>query len=173
MLATSCCEIRAGFQKLLVSDSRAERLVRRSGCSGHSVALLPPKLYVSPPKNVRIAAQKKGRCAAVSAFMRKIQHESVRIAAEICGPLRAAGWAAKRGSNATRWPCDQGGGGAVRTGRSGCWCQMSGLAARLGAMSAPLMLRMCAGRVLQRCHNGLRPVFCVPRESRYGAVMGL
>lgn len=97
MLATSCCGIRAGFQKLLVSDSRADRLVRRGGCSGHSVALLPPKVYVSPPKKVRIAAQKEGRCTAASAFMRNIQHESVRIAAEIVRPFEGRWLGGKKG----------------------------------------------------------------------------
>ena len=57
MFAANCNGVRTGFQKLLVSDSGADRLVRRCDYSGHSVALLPKKAYVSPPKSVRIAAQ--------------------------------------------------------------------------------------------------------------------
>lgn len=83
MLATSCSGVRTGFQKLLVSDSGADRLVRRCDYSGHSVALLPTKAYVSPPKSVRIAAQAETSGLPLLRERAQKLHECVRIAAQI------------------------------------------------------------------------------------------
>ena len=99
---------RARFQGWVVSMTSAAHLCLREDFHGHSAALLPKNLYVSPPKLVCIAARKRLKMQAIRLIRARIQQILVRIAA-IKHPTRCTG---VRGgkilwSNAALPPCDQ------------------------------------------------------------------
>lgn len=91
MLARKCCGAKMGFQKLLVSGPGADRLVRKGSFSGHSVALLPQKTYVSPPKKCMYRCKKRGRHDATPAFTSKNNHKVVCMAASHLAVRRIGG----------------------------------------------------------------------------------
>ena len=93
---------------MLVSMASSNRIVRRGCFLGHSAALLPKNVYVSPPKLQCIATKKRLEMQAIRLISTKIQQILVRIAAI----MHPAGCAGVRGgkilwSNAALPLCDQ------------------------------------------------------------------
>lgn len=111
---------------VVVPCSRVDRLVRKVGFFGHSVALLHQKPHVPPPKNDRSTAIRGGTRPLLRLFSTNKKHKKARSAASYDGrhwePQKAAkvGW-----SNATQRlvtrvdaPCEQGG---DAFGAERCW----------------------------------------------------
>lgn len=82
---------RWGSKSYLFRAPGADRLVRKDSCSGHSVALLPQKTYVSPPKKCMYRCKKRGRHDATPVFTNKNKHKVVCMAASHLAVRRIGG----------------------------------------------------------------------------------
>jgi hypothetical protein len=93
---------------MLVSMASSNRIVRRGCFLGHSAALLPKNVYVSPPKVVCIAAIKRLKMLLIRSIYAKNQQKCVRIAATMhSARVHSMRGGKISGSNAALPLCDQ------------------------------------------------------------------